>query len=258
MSPFYFSYVKNNLAPTWASKYCFKNYTISTDDFVCVMVITFSCSNHNYSNTTWEYEKEPTCIATGIKILKCSDCGNIIQRRDADATGVHDTYWVQDTDITKHLACKHCSYTGPVLQQYGQVWGYFDDNAATELFNSVNKKRETEKYIHKDYMGNFISSETPPQLTWDSNLATNLRTLAVCYATGDITGEYIEIPEYISSISMNKPCTYIPTDSIFYRFRDIDYLRSIYLTKAGTICFTYDSDGTGLNLHQFWCIYFGE
>ncbi len=250
------AYINKNLAPKWAAKYCYESYRVSTNDFICVTVITFNSPSH--SSDKWEYAKEPTCIESGLSVLKCNKCGNVTQSHEADATGVHDTYWVYESDTSKHICCKNCTYTGPTLYKFGDVWGYFDDNAATELFKSINKKRETEKYIHRDYMGNFISSETPPQLTWDSKLANTLRTFAVCYATGDITGEYSDIPEYISSLTMRKPSTYIPTESLFYSFRDIDYLRSIYLTKAGTVCFTYDSDGTGLNLKQIWCVYFGE
>lgn len=251
-------YVKKNLAPTWASKYCFKQYEISTDDFVCVMVIRFSCANHNTRDSKWEYEKEPTCIASGTSILKCADCGQVTQSHTEKPTGVHDTYWVYDSDITKHLACKNCTYTGPVLQQYGQVWGFFDDNAATELFNGINKRRENEYYIHRDYMGNFISSETPPQLVWDTKLASQIRTFAVCVATGIVTENYADAVEYISRTTTKYPSSYIPVDTLFYNFRDLDYLRNIYLTRAATSSFVFDSDGTGLNLQQVWCIYFGE
>ena len=40
------------------------------------------------------------------------------------------------------------------------------------------------------------------------------------------------------------------------------YVRECYqnaeLTKAGTTCFTYDKDGTGLKMETIWVIYYGE
>ena len=69
----------------------------------------------------------------------------------------------------------------------------------------INKRRENEYYIHRDYMGNFISSETPPQLVWDTKLASQIRTFAVCVATGIVTKDYADAVEYISRTTTKYP-----------------------------------------------------
>ena len=252
------SYIEKNLAPTWKNKYCFKSYSIEVDDFVCVMVIKFNAASHNMSGAQWEPSPAATCIKDGTNIIKCVDCKNITSTQTTEATGVHDTYWVNDTDITKHLACKNCSYTGPTLQQYGQVWGYFDDAQATEFFNGVNKLRETEKYIERDYMGNYVATHDLPQLSWDSKSVNTLRTYAVCLATSAIQGTSTQILENSAYYENNGTNFIINADGFFNTFAKLDLLRNLNFTKASTVHFYYDPDGTGLKLRQITCIVFSN
>ena len=252
------AYVEKNLAPTWASKYCFKSYKISVNDFVCVMEIEFNTANHNTSGAKWEYSPAPTCIHNGAAVTKCLDCHNIVSRTELEATGVHETYWVYDSDITKHLACKHCSFTGPTLQQYGQVWGYFDNTAKTTLFNDINKRRETEKYIQRDYMGNFVAAHDLPQLSWNDKLANTLRTFAVCHATADIEHTQAQVLENAVYTIRSYAVKTLYVSELFDSFNDLDLLQNPNFTNAGTVCFYYDYDGTGLKLRQVWAIAFSE
>lgn len=252
------AYVDKNLAPTWNEKYCFKNYTVDVDDFVCVMVIKFNPAHHNMNGAVREDSPAATCIKGGTQIIKCVDCHNITNTFETEPTGVHDTYWVEDTDITKHLECKNCTFKGPKLQLYGQVWGYFDDEYATEFFNGVNKLRETEKYIERDYMGNFVTAHDLPQLTWDNNTANTLRTYAVCLAYGAINGEPTQKLDNSSYYENNGTYYIISADQFFNTFAKLDLLRNINFTKASTVHFYYDSDGTGLKMRQITCIVFSE
>lgn len=251
-------YVKNNLAPVWASEYCYKNYRISTNDFVCVMAITFSSPNHNTRDSQWEYEKEPTCIASGTSILKCADCGHITRKYDEEPTGVHDTYWVYD-DGTKHLECKHCSHTGPTLYQYRDIWGYYDDNAASQLFTSINKNRETAVYYNIDPSGNLIGVETPPQLTLDNSLSQKLKDTALQAAWLYVSngGGYnfdTNIAIIDGNFTLERAGSTLTTASSHFR----NLFNNKYLTTAGVCCFHYDSDGTGLKMRTIWSIYYGE
>lgn len=252
------AYVEKNLAPTWKNKYCFKSYSIEVDDFVCVMVIKFNVANHNMAGASWEPSPAATCIKGGTNIIKCMDCKNITSTQETQATGVHDTYWVYDTDITKHLACKNCSYTGQTLQQYGQVWGYFDDRQATEFFNGVNKLRETEKYIERDYMGNYVATHDLPQLSWDSKSVNTLRTYAVCLATGAIQGTSTQKLENSGYYENNGTYYIVRAEDFFNTFEKLDLLRNLNFTKASTVHFYYDPDGTGLKIRQITCIVFSN
>ena len=222
------------------------------------MEIKFNTARHNTSGVKSEYSPAPTCIHSGAAVIKCLDCHNIVSRTELEATGVHETYWVYDSDITKHLACKHCSFTGPTLQQYGQVWGYFDDTAGATLFNDVNKRRETEKYIERDYMGNFIAAHDLPQLSWNDELANTLRTFAVCQATASIDRTQAQALENAVYTIRSYAVKTLHVSELFNSFNDLDLLQNPNFTNAGTVCFYYDYDGTGLKLRQVWAIAFSE
>ncbi len=252
------TYIKNNLAPTWASEYCYENYSVGTNDFICVAVIKFNSPAHSSKGMSWEYAKEPTCIEGGLSVLKCSKCGHIIQSIEEDATGVHSTYWVYDSDTTRHLACKHCTYTGPVLQKYGEVWGYFDDTAAKETFAAVNVRRANECFREDDDWGNYVGTYYAPQLTWNTKLASLVRTYAVCVATSYINGEPVNSPEY-TLYTFSADTAEQAAKSLFSGVTPYyDILGNSALTQAGTSCFYYDSDGTGLKMKRVWCIYLSE
>ena len=252
------AYIKKNLAPTWAAKYCYENYSVSTNDFVCVTVIHFYNPCHSSSGMSWEYVKEPTCIEGGLSVLKCKKCGNVIQSQELEATGKHTTYWVYDSDTTRHLACKHCTYTGPVLQKYGEVWGYFDDTAAKNTFTAVNARRSNECFREDDDYGNYIGTYYAPQLTWNTELAGLVRTYAVCVATSYIKGEALNSPQYtLYTFSANTPEQ--AAQALFSGVTPYyDILGNRDLLQAGVSCFYYDSDGTGLKMKRVWCIYFSE
>ena len=252
------AYVDKNLAPIWNEKYCFKNYTIDVDDFVCVMVIKFNPANHNMTGTNWEDSPAATCIKGGTQIIKCVDCHNITNTRDTEPTGVHDTYWVADTDINKHLECKNCTFKGPKLQLYGQVWGYFDDEYATEFFNDVNKLRATKAYIEYGYNGEFIASHDLPQLIWDSDTANTLRTYAVCLAYGSINGETTQTLDNSACFFTDRTSYKVTAEAFFSSFKYLELLKNINFTKASTVHFYYDSDGTGQKIKQITCIVFSE
>lgn len=252
------NYVKNNLAPAWASKYCYENYKVSFDDFVCVMSITFYNPCHSSSGEKWQYSKEPTCIESGTSILKCGKCKNIIQSHEVDPTGVHDTYWVYENEATRHLACKNCTYTGPSLHNYGDVWGYYDNNAASELFTAANKNRENALHYNIDDFGNLISIETPPQLIYDSSLSSELNNVVLQAAGALLNGSGWNFDYNIAIVSgtstVDMACSALTTASSHHR----ELFNNKYLTKAGVCCFYFDKDGTGLKLTPIWCIYYAE
>lgn len=252
------SYIKNNLAPAWAKEYCYENYDVSTNDFVCVTVITFYNSCHSSAGMNWEYSKAPTCIEGGTTILKCGKCGKITQSHKVEATGVHETYWIYENDGTKHLSCKHCTYTGPTLYQYGDVWGYYDNNAASQLFTSVNKARESATHYNIDPYGNLISIETPPQLTLDNALSEELKSVALQAAWLLMNSSGWSFDSNIAITSGERTveyaCSTLTTNSSHAR----NLLNNKYLTRVGVCCFYFDTDGTGNKMTPIWCIYYGE
>ena len=252
------AYINKNLAPKWATEYCYESYNTSTDDFVCVTVITFHNPRHSTKGMKWEYTKEPTCIEGGISTLKCGKCGNITSSHEVEATGVHDTYWVNETDTSKHICCKNCTYTGPTLYKFGDVWGYFDDTAAADLFYAVNKQRETATHYNIDPFGNLLSIETPPQLVLDSLLTSELHSVVleaatVLMGTGGWNFDYNIVITYNES-SVSYACSSLTYGSSQAR----NHINNKYLTRAGVCCFYFDKDGTGNKLVPIWSIYYGE
>ena len=253
------SYIEKTLAPTWSSNYCFDSYTLSTNDFVCAVEITFNQARHNTSGSQWEYLKEPTCIESGTSILRCTKCHRITQSYEVEATGEHTTAWVYEQDGSKHLACEHCTYTGPTLYQQGDVWGYYDYDTAAEFFKLINQKRQTAVYYNFDAFGNLISVETPPPLALDSTLSTELESIAIQEALAYIAGT--GSPDYDSNIAM-----FVGTDSVEIASSSLtngtSHMRELfnnkYLTKAGVCCFHFDVDGTGLKMRTVWAIYYAE
>lgn len=252
------AYVAKNLAPTWQQKYCFSSYRISVEEFVCVMEITFHSASHNTQGMPWVESPAPTCIKGGTSIKKCSVCNNVVASMETEPTGVHDTHWVYDSDINKHLECKNCTYKGTKLQLYGQVWGYFDDNAATEFFNDVNKLRETTKYIERDYMGNFVAAHDLPQLSWNKTDADTLRTYAVCQAFAYIDGSTAQKLDNALYYQANLSNIRLNASAYFYETHGNKLLENMHFSKACTVHFCFDSDGTGLKMKQITCIVFSE
>ena len=252
------AYIAKNLAPTWQQKYCFKSYCISVEEFVCVMEITFYAAHHNTEGVSWVDSPAPTCIKGGTSIIKCSICNNIVGSVETEPTGVHDTHWVYDTDINKHLECKNCTYKGPKLQLYGQVWGYFDDTAATEFFNDVNKLREARKYIERDHMGNFVASHDLPQLSWNSVDVNTLRTYAVCQAFAYIDKSTAQTLDNALYYQQNLTDVKLDANIYFYETGGNKLFENMNFTKTCTVHFCFDPDGTGLKMKQITCIVFSE
>ena len=257
-------YVTKNLAPTWAKKYCYESYKLSCDDFVCVMEIRFNPSCHSSKGMKWEYAKEPTCIEGGLSILKCGKCGQVINSFEEEPTGVCDTYWVYDNETTRHLECKNCDFRGHDLYAYGDVWGYFDDSAAKDMFAQVNYWRANECFRKNDAWGNYVGTYYAPQLTWNNELSGQARTYAVNAASTWLKGEGTQAEYYMGYITKKADSA---SNTVEYAARELTtdargYVRECYqnaeLTKACTTCFTYDKDGTGLKMETIWVIYYGE
>ena len=249
------SYMENTMAPKWNSEYCYTYKTLGCNDFLCT--ISFEIYHGSHSTDSWVTAKEATCTKDGLKTLSCTKCKRIIQSYTIPATGVHDTYWVYDNDTTRHQGCKNCSYTGTNIYKYGDVWGYYDDKAASDFFKAINKERETATYYDIDPWGNLIGVETPPQLTLDDSLSEYLREYVLDMAKQLIDKKGVESKEYIIWWDRGTNVDYICND-LFMRGYARDCLENKYLTKAGVTCFYYDSDGTGNKMVPIWCVYFAE
>lgn len=257
-------YVESTLAPAWAKEYCYESYEVSCDDFVCVMVIRFNPSRHSSKGMSWETVKAPTCISSGITSLKCCKCGKVTQSHEVEPTGICDTYWVYDNETTRHLECKNCDFRGRDLYAYGEVWGYFDDVAAKDMFAEVNYGRANEYFRKDDDWGNYVGTYYAPQLAWDNELAGQARTYAINATTAWLNGEGSQSYNYMGYITKKADSSYNTAEYAAKEFstNSRGYIRECYqneeLTKAGTTCFTYDKDGTGLKMETIWVIYYGE
>lgn len=122
--------------------------------------------------STWEVETEPTCTTPGKKVLKCADCGTLLQEEEMSALG-HDfeeAEWVVtkpvicEEDGVETLTCTRCNgkEDGGIKTRaipHGNVthqWVKIDSVAATceeegyDLYEcSVCKKTKKEKTAEK-------------------------------------------------------------------------------------------------------------
>lgn len=129
------------------------------------------------------------------------------------------------------------------------------------MFAEINYWRANESFIKYDDYGNHAGTYYAPQLTWDNILAGQARTFAMGLAAARVTETYDYMGYIIQKAYSNfntpkEAARALTTDSSNY-VAGACY-RNAELTKAGTVCFTYDRDGTGLKMDTIWVIYYGE
>lgn len=138
----------------------------------CVATSTIETKPAKGHKSTWEVETEPTCTTPGKKVLKCADCGTVLQEEEMSALG-HDfeeAEWVVtkpvicEEDGVETLTCTRCNgkEDGGIKTRaipHGNVthqWVKIDSVAATceeegyDLYEcSVCKKTKKEKTAEK-------------------------------------------------------------------------------------------------------------
>ena len=107
-------------------------------------------------------------------------------------------------------------------------------------------------------MGNYVATHDLPQLSWDSKSVNTLRTYAVCLATGAIQGTSTQKLENSGYYENNGTYYIVKAEEFFNTFEKLDLLRNLNFTKASTVHFYYDPDGTGLKIRQITCIVFSN
>lgn len=68
----------------------------------------------------WQIETQPTCIKTGLKVKKCTLCGNVVEQMTIDANGHVAGEWQVDKQPTctdKGLKVQKCTTCGDVVNK---------------------------------------------------------------------------------------------------------------------------------------------
>lgn len=244
------NYIEQNLAPGWASGYCFESYELSCDDFTCVVSITFYNARHSSQGSSWEYEKEPTCIESGLMVLRCSKCGKVTGSHEVEATGVHTYRWNYENESTRTPTCIHCSHVGKTEICLDGVWGYYDTEKALAFVEKINQERANTRKGVVDDWGNCVGVITPPPLTIDTSLNQKAETRVIQLMLSDFKNT-VDDEAYYRSIY------YENTKQVKGYAGGIDWCDEKY-TRIGVSCFCVDRDNSGLNFLDQYAFEFGE
>lgn len=167
-----FKYEKIEINLPWGKKTVDVPSDLQNVTTQCVATSTIETKPAKGHKSTWEVETEPTCTTPGKKVLKCADCGTVLQEEEMSALG-HDfeeAEWVVtkpvicEEDGVETLTCTRCNgkEDGGIKTRaipHGNVthqWVKIDSVAATceeegyDLYEcSVCKKTKKEKTAEK-------------------------------------------------------------------------------------------------------------
>ena len=203
-------------------------------------------STHTPSD--WIVTKEATCSTNGSKHKVCSVCGVETETATITANGTHNYSWSTNGD-TRTMKCA-CGATGITEYKYGNVWGYFDDAAAEELWGLINNLRNNTWYGFRDPMGNHISSYVS-SLNKNNDLFTKAKRRAA-----EVALDYSHNGEQHECLAAGVPTAHeakddwVNSDTHCKALTDPDY------TIGGVACFWYDSAGDG-NCYPIWVFELG-
>ncbi len=214
-----------------------KTYTCNCGD-----TYTENIAKTNHTSSDWIITKEATCSANGTKVRNCTACGKQTASETIASNGSHNYAWVTNGD-TRTMTCSGCNNTSITEYKFGDVWGYFDDDTAEQLWIKVNSQRNSTRTNTFDDWGNVIDTITVASLNKNDDLYTKARTRAIeaainfnhggeeheCLAWG--YGTAVEVKSaWVASSSHRKAMT------------------STAYSIGGVAWFWYDSDNSGTNL----------
>ena len=199
----------------------------------------------------WTVTQAATCSTNGTQVKTCMVCGVETASETIATNGTHSYYWDGNDTMRTHR-CSGCSYTGVTEYNINGAWGYYDDSAASTLWNYVNVARNNTETLERDPEGNPIQIINVPSLIQSSDLMALAKTRAAeaaknfshggygneCLAWGQGSPE-AAMDGWASSYSHAKAIT------------DPEY------TYGGIAVFYFDSDNSGNNLTPIYCLELG-
>lgn len=214
-----------------------KTYTCSCGD-----TYTENIAKTNHTSSDWIITKEATCSANGTKVRNCTACGAQTASETIASNGSHNYAWVTNGD-TRTMTCSGCNNTSITEYKFGDIWGYFDDDTAEQLWIKVNSQRNSTRTNTFDDWGNVIDTITVASLNKNDDLYTKARTRAIEAAINfDHAGEQHECLAWGYGTAVEVKSAWVASSSHRKAMTSTAY------SIGGVAWFWYDSDNSGTNL----------
>lgn len=196
----------------------------------------------------WIVTAQATCTSNGSKHKVCSVCGKETAVEAINSTGAHNYAW-ETSGNTRTMKCAGCGAKGITEQNYGGIWGYYDDGAAATLFSLVNAERNSAGTVIEDDWGNVIDTINVPALS--GGLESIAKQRAVECATNFSHEGLKTANECLASGQGSAQGAY---ENWCYSSTHAKTMINADYTQGGTACFWYDADGSGQNLYPIWVL----
>ncbi len=195
---------------------------------------------HNESD--WEVITEATCTKEGLRHKTCLTCNAEITTEVIPCWENHPFEWHTDGDTRTNI-CSECGFVGITEYRYGNVWGYYDDAEAADLWYWINEQRKTAIQGLVDDWGHPAGIKNVDPLIADSSLTELARTRCTEIATDFSHGSYLH-----ENLAWGYPTgrdVYVAWCYSMSHARAMINPEYIY---GGTAFFWYDGNDSGINL----------
>lgn len=227
--------------------------TVTTKCIFCETILAEETLPDTHVEGEWETVTEATCTHEGTRQKRClvSGCDTLLLTESVPTNDNHPFVWDTNGD-TRTQICSECGTHGLTEYRYGDIWGYYDDTAANELWAMINERRATEQVAILDDWGNVTGVKNRDAFLYDSSLAEKAKARAIEAAAIDDSGAN-------SSAECLAVCR-VETDNLrwFYTSGNEYVLRQSEHLYGGVAFFRYDPDNSGKDLISYAILELGN
>ena len=230
-------------------KYCLESYNRGINVERNTIHMEFIANGHNVEYQHWEISKEATCVSEGLEVKICTICNKPGEQRVIAKNDNHSSYWEQKGD-SRTQKCTACSYVGITEVCMGGVWGYFDEAAAKEELEAINRQRAAIRKSETDEWGKVIGIFSPPPLVLSSQLTEYAKERLAVLNANDFEG----------GVENEYAIRYTPVSN-YYKKKYAGFSKGQYhecYDKVGIICFQFDVNGDASRFSKIFVMEFGE
>lgn len=195
-----------------------------------------------HHESDWEIITEATCTKEGLRHKRCLTCNEEITTEVIPCWENHPFEWHTDGDSRTNI-CTECGFVGITEYRYGNVWGYYDDAEAADLWYWINEQRKTAIQGLVDDWGHPAGIKNVDPLIADASLTELARTRCTEIATDFSHGSYLH-----ENLAWGYPTgrdVYVAWCYSRSHARAMIDPEYIY---GGTAFFWYDGNDSGINL----------
>ena len=205
----------------------------------------------DHTPSDWTVTKAATCSTNGTQVKTCIVCGVETASETIATNGTHSYYWDGNDTMRTHR-CSGCSYTGVTEYNINGAWGYYDDSAASTLWNYVNVARNNTETLERDPEGNPIQIINVPSLIQSSDLMALAKTRAAEAAKNFSHGSYSN-----ECLAWGQGSPEAAMDGWASSYSHAKAITDPEYTYGGIAVFYFDSDNSGNNLTPIYCLELG-